>query len=172
MPQDLRSAKSAPRRRPTPDREPAGRFRGGDGASACDPAQARARIRALLREMGDVIRETRAPELGWLSPPRALWPDAPAELLGLKDRAEQRAQGGEPTVRVIRAQPSPEAIDRAERLIERVRQFPKHQAIVVIGFGCRIHMGKLAAHREVRVSRQHAWALLGGACDVLAREGW
>lgn len=134
-------------------------------------SDARAAIRRALREMGTMIRQTRAAELGWLAPPRAAWPDAPDDQLGLKDRHEQAEQGGAPVVRVIEAHLLPEQIDRAEALLDRVRKFPKRQAIIMVGFGCRIHMGKLAKHREVRVSRRHAWRILDGGCDVLSREG-
>lgn len=118
-----------------------------------------------------MIRQTRAAELGWLAPPRALWPDAPYEQLGLKDRHDQVVAGAEPTVRIIEARLMPEQIDRAVALLERIRKFPRRQAVIAVGFGCKIHMGKLAQDRHVRTSRRHAWRLLDGLCDVLAREG-
>lgn len=131
---------------------------------------ARAAIRRALREMGTMLRQTRAPELGWLATPKALWPDAPYEQLGLKDRAEQAEAGGEPTVRIIEARLLPDQIDRAQALLERVMRMRPSQRIVVVGWSVKVHMGVLAKH--VHVSRRTAWSMLGGACDVLWREGF
>lgn len=128
-------------------------------------------VRQSLREMGTMIRQTHCPELGWLGDMRSGWPEAPQEVLGLKDRAEQAEAGGLPTVRIIEAKLAPEQISRAEKLLERVRRFPRHQAIIVVGWACKFHMGKVAKHRQVRCSRRHAWNILNGACEVLAREG-
>lgn len=129
-------------------------------------------VRAALKEMGTRIRQTRAPELGWLATPRAAWPDAPYEELPLIARAEQAELGAEPTTRVVEARLLPDEIDRADALFERVRRFPKREAAVLVGFAVNINMGAVSAYRAVKCSRRHAWNILNAACDRLAREGY
>ena len=122
-------------------------------------------IKSALRELGDVIRATRAPELGWLKGLRSGWPEAPAEILGLKDRHEQAEAGAAPTTRVIWARPSPEAIDRADALLLLVMALPQKQAIIAIGYGVRVSMPVLAGY--LHISRRAGWYVLNDACDRL-----
>lgn len=115
-------------------------------------------IKAALREMGAVLRATHVKELIWLSDLRASWPDAPHEQLSLKDRFEQWEAGGAPIVRVWRQQPSPEAIDRADRLLWRVMRLPALHRKITIAWATRSKMADVAV--ECHISKRKAWYVL------------
>ena len=119
-------------------------------------------IKAALKEMGLVLRATYVPELTWISDLRAAWPDAPHEQLSLKDRFEQWEQGGAPIVRVWRQQPSPEAIDRADKLLWLVMALPNPHRKITIGWAIRNKMRDLA--KDCHISKRKAWYVFNDAC--------
>lgn len=121
--------------------------------------------------MGTMLRQTRAPELGWLASPHALRLDyEEGEQQGEDAIDAMEGKAPKPQVHVRPSHLLPEQIDRSVAQLERVVRMRLAQRIVVVGWSVRVHMSVLA--KDTHVSRRTARRALHGACDVLAREGF